>query len=79
MNIIKPPWKTLKTKELCYKEGYTKGSIETRRVVEREYELKTNASREQSVRLDMLKNISQAGSSVLEYMTKALLSYDKTL
>lgn len=78
-NISKPAWKTLKTKELCYKEGFANGYAEARRVVEKEYELKTNSLREQSIRLDALKNISQAGSSVLECMTKALMSYDKTL
>lgn len=78
-STTKPAWQTLKTKELCYKEGYANGYAAASKVAEEEYQLKTKSLREQSIRLDALKNISQAGSSVLECMTKALMSYDKTL
>lgn len=78
-STAKPAWQTLKTKELCYKEGYANGYAQACKVVEEEYQLKTNSLREQSMRLDVLKNISQAGSCILECMTKAVMSFDKTL
>lgn len=73
--IPPPPWKTAKNKHDAFARGYTEGVEDTQTAMK----MKLESIKEQQIRLDALKNISQAGSSIIECMTKAMLSYDKNL
>lgn len=74
-----PSWKIAKTKEAAFFKGYEEGTKSGMLRAEEECKFKESQLREQTIRLDVLKNICQAGSTIIESMAKSLLSYDKNL
>lgn len=74
-----PSWKIAKTKEAAFFKGYEEGTKSGIQRAEEELKSKESQLREQTIRLDALKNICQAGSTIIEGMAKSLLSYDKNL
>lgn len=76
-----PPWKTVKTKELAWHKGYEAGRTAGALQEQRDLEAKRKEimSEEQRQKLKALSDICQGGSSVIECMTKALLSYSNNL
>lgn len=79
--ISYPPWTRCKTKEQAWQKGYEAG--QTAGALQEQRDL---ASREKAVRsvgeehkIRALSDICQAGSTVVESMSKALLSYMNNL
>lgn len=78
--IAREPWYNL-TRENAWRKGWNAGYQEGKEKARLENEQKgISLSREiEAARRSALKDICQAGSSIVEGMTKALMSYDKTL
>lgn len=76
-----PPWHNCKSKELAWKKGYESGKTDGALQEQRDLEEKRKSimSEEQRQKLKALSDICQAGSTVVEGMTKALLSYSNNL
>lgn len=82
MNYVSPPpWELHHTKKSAYQGGFNEGRIEGDRQTKAEFERqgKRASYEEQQQKLKALSDICQAGSNVVEAMSKALLSYMNNL
>lgn len=78
---LKPAWVRAKNKQLSYQLGYHQGRRDEQQSKHDQVaKQKQEDDRfEQRTRLEVVRQIAQAGSSIVEGITKALLAYDKNL
>lgn len=74
-----PAWKRARTKERAHYFGYLDGVADGRRIAEDNLKQREVKVKENEQRLSALRDICQTGSSVVECMTKALLSINGNL
>jgi len=74
-----PPWAKLKTKQAAYFLGIRAGCEEGQQLAEANLKERQIKLDEQKIRLEALKNITQAGSCIAESMSKAYLSFHNHL
>jgi hypothetical protein len=72
-----PPWANCKTKSEAWREGFLAGGEESKRIMDRQKP--EFSEQEKAGRLQALRDVCQAGSIVLESMSKALLAYERVL
>lgn len=77
----RPLWETAKTKHAAYFQGQQKGYNIGRKEAQDAFatEKKALNEEERKVMLAVLQQIGQAGSSIVEAMARALMSYNKQL